>query len=241
MKYINFKFLLSTTLITTLLAGCAYKTGNEDFDNNQNTIIGSTLGVIAGLIVGNNVGGGSKGRNQFIAATTGAAIGGLIGYSMDEQAREVAQSLNTNVNNNPMAQLDPNQDLIVSNTDNYVKIMFRDSMMFEKNVAEPTYSALMKIGKIFPILENYPNTIVQVVGHTDSSGTHEYNQTLSDKRASNIANILYAQGVTNPLFARGCSYDKPIAMNNSPENMALNRRVEIYLYPDKESVIDVCK
>ena len=55
--------------------------------------------------------------------------------------KEVAESLNTNVNNNPNAVLDPNQDLIVSNTDNYVKIMFRDDMMFETNSANPTYSA----------------------------------------------------------------------------------------------------
>lgn len=240
-KYINFRFLLSTTLIASILTGCAQRTGNETYDNNQNTIIGSTLGIVAGLILGNNIGGGNKGRNQVIASVAGAAIGGAVGYSLDRQAQEVAQSLNTNVNNNPQAQFDPNQDLIVSNTDNYVKIMFRERMMFETNVAEPTHNALMKIEKIHPILQNYPNTIVQVVGHTDSSGTHEYNQTLSEKRATNIANMLYNQGVTNPLFARGCSYDRPIAMNNSIENMALNRRVEVYLYPNQESVIDVCK
>jgi flagellar motor protein MotB len=67
---------------------------------------------------------------------------------MDKQAQEVAQSLNTNVNNSPTAALDPNQDLIVSNTDNYVKIMFRDDMMFETNSANPTYSAGTKISKM---------------------------------------------------------------------------------------------
>ncbi|MCT7911454.1 OmpA family protein [Arcobacter lacus] len=241
MKYINFKFLLSSALIASLLSGCAQKTGYETYDNNQNAIIGTTLGAIAGIVLGNNVGGGNKGRNKVIGAVAGAAIGGAIGYSMDKQAQEVAQSLNTNVNNNPQAVLDPNQDLIVSNTDNYVKIMFRDDMMFETNSANPTYSAQTKISKINSVLQKYPNTLVQVVGHTDSRGTHAYNQTLSEQRATNVGNIIYNSGTSNQIFSRGCSFDKPVALNNSDANMALNRRVEVYLYPNQESVIDVCR
>src|SRR5574344_985335 len=82
-----------------------------------------------------STGCGSKSRNKVIGGVAGAAIGGAIGYSIDKQAKEVAESLNTDVNNNPNAQMDPNQDLIVSNTDKYVKIMFRDDMMFEVNSA----------------------------------------------------------------------------------------------------------
>jgi outer membrane protein OmpA-like peptidoglycan-associated protein len=241
MKFINIKTLLSGAVIASLLTGCAQKTGNETYDNNQNAIIGTTIGAIAGIVLGNNIGGGNKGRNKVIGAVAGAAIGGAIGYSMDKQAQEVAQSLNTNVNNNPNAVLDPNQDLIVSNTDNYVKVMFRDDMMFETNSANPTYSAQTKIAKITSVLDKYPNTLVQVVGHTDSRGTHAYNQTLSDQRASNVGNIIYNSGVKNQIFSRGCSFDKPVALNNSDANMALNRRVEVYLYPNQQSVIDVCK
>ncbi len=241
MKFINIKTLLSGAVIASLLTGCAQKTGNETYDNNQNAIIGTTIGAIAGIVLGNNIGGGNKGRNKVIGAVAGAAIGGAIGYSMDKQAQEVAQSLNTNVNNNPNAVLDPNQDLIVSNTDNYVKVMFRDDMMFETNSANPTYSAQTKIAKITSVLDKYPNTLVQVVGHTDSRGSHAYNQTLSDQRASNVGNIIYNSGVKNQIFSRGCSFDKPVALNNSDANMALNRRVEVYLYPNQQSVIDVCK
>ncbi|QKF74147.1 OmpA domain-containing protein [Aliarcobacter faecis] len=243
MKILNFKTIISSLAVVALLSGCAstMNTGNETFDNNQNAIIGTTVGAIAGVVLGNNIGGGSKSRNKVIGTVAGAAIGGAIGYSLDKQAKEVAQSLNTNVNNNPNAQMDPNQDLIVSNTDKYVKIMFRDDMMFEVNSATPTYSASQKISKINGVLKNYPNTLVQVVGHTDNSGKHAYNQTLSEKRASNVGNIIYSNGATNQIFSRGCSFDKPIVANSSKENMALNRRVEVYLYPNQESVIDVCK
>ncbi len=241
MKLINTKFLFSSALIATMISGCAQKTGNETYDQNQNAIIGTTLGAIAGVVLGNNVGGGSKSRNKVIGAVAGAAIGGAIGYSMDAQAKEVAQSLNTNVNNNPNAALDPNQDLIVSNTDNYVKIMFRDDMMFETNSANPTPSASAKIAKINSVLQKYPNTLVQVVGHTDSRGSHSYNLNLSNQRATNVGNIIFNSGAQNQIFSRGCSFDKPVALNNSEANMGLNRRVEVYLYPNQESVIDVCK
>ena len=241
MKLINIKTLLSSVVVAAMISGCAQKTGNETYDQNQNAIIGTTLGALAGVVLGNNVGGGSKNRNKVIGAVAGAAIGGAIGYSMDKQAKEVAESLNTNVNNNPNAALDPNQDLIVSNTDNYVKVMFRDDMMFETNSANPTYSAQTKIAKINAVLQKYPNTLVQVVGHTDSRGSHSYNLNLSNQRATNVGNIIFNSGAQNQIFSRGCSFDKPVALNNSDANMGLNRRVEVYLYPNQESVIDVCK
>ena len=235
------KLMISSVVVAAMVTGCATGTGNQTIDNNQKAIIGTTLGALAGIALGNNVGGGSKSRNKVVGAVVGAAIGGAIGYSLDKQAKEVADSLNTNVNNNPNAVLDPNQDLIVSNTDNYVKIMFRDAMMFETNSATPTMSASSKISKVTSVLEKYPNTLVQVTGHTDSRGSYTHNKTLSEQRASNVGNIIYSSGVKNQIFSKGCSFDKPVAPNDNSTNMALNRRVEVYLYPNQESVIDTCK
>jgi len=235
------KLMISSVIAATMISGCATGTGNQTIDNNQKAIIGTTLGALAGIALGNNIGGGSKSRNKVIGAVAGAAIGGAIGYNLDKQAKEVADSLNTNVNNNPNAVLDPNQDLIVSNTDNYVKIMFRDAMMFETNSATPTMSASSKISKVTSVLEKYPNTLVQVTGHTDSRGSYSYNKTLSEQRASNVGNIIYNSGVQNQIFSKGCSFDKPVAPNDSVSNMGLNRRVEVYLYPNQESIIDACR
>jgi outer membrane protein OmpA-like peptidoglycan-associated protein len=119
--------------------------------------------------------------------------------------------------------------------------MFRDDMMFQTNSATPTPSAQAKIAKINSVLQKYPNTLVQVVGHTDNRGSHSYNANLSEQRASNVGNIIYSSGVQNQIFSKGCSFDKPVAPNNNATNMALNRRVEVYLYPNQQSVIDVCK
>lgn len=241
MKLLNAKTIISTAIAATLLTGCAAGTANQTINDNQRAIIGTTIGAIAGAVLGNNIGGGDKKRNRVIGAVAGAAIGGTIGYNMDKQAKEVADSLNTNVNNNPNAALDPNQDLIVSNTDKYVKVMFRDAMMFETNSANPTMSAAGKIQKVTAVLNKYPNTLVQVVGHTDNRGSYNYNKQLSEKRASNVGNIIYSTGVKNQIFSKGCSFDKPVAANTNATNMALNRRVEVFLYPNAQSVIDVCK
>ena len=241
MKFLNLKTIISSALVATLLTGCASSNSNQTVSDNQRAIIGTTVGALAGIVLGNNIGGGSKSRNKVIGAVAGAAIGGYIGYRMDKQAKEVADSLNTTVNNDPNAVLDPDQDLIVSHTDNYVKIIFRDDMMFKTNFATPTASANAKIAKVGEVLEKYPNTLVQIVGHTDSRGSYSYNKQLSEKRASNVGNTIFRSGVKNQVFSRGCSYDKPVAPNTTPENMALNRRVEIYLYPNEQSVVDVCK
>lgn len=235
------KLIISSVITAIIISGCATGAGKPMIDNNQKAIIGTTLGALTGIVLGNNMGGGSKNRNKVIGAVIGATIGGTVGYNLDKQAKEVASSLNTYVDNSPNADLDPNQDLIVSNTDSYVKIMFRDSMMFQTNSANPTISASGKISKITNVLEKYPNTLVQVIGHTDSRGSYSYNKTLSQQRASNVGNIIHNFGVKNQILSIGCSFDKPIAPNNNTSNMGLNRRVEIYLYPNTQSVIDICK
>ena len=120
--------------------------------------------------------------------------------------------------------------------------MFRDPMMFTTNSSVPTTSAAAEIRQMIPALQNsqYENTIIQTVGHTDSRGSYNYNQQLSEARASSVANTIHSGGISNAVYAKGCSFSKPIAQNTSDSNMALNRRVEIYLYPNSESVIDPC-
>ncbi len=233
------KLTMVSTISAGLLAGCAGD--NQPSPGTQGAVLGTAMGAIVGTVLGNNIGGGSKKRNRAIGAAIGGVVGGVVGYNIKKQAKEVAQSLNTDVNNNPQAVLDPNQDLIVSSTDRYVKVMFRDKMMFATNSAVPTPMAQSKVQKVSSVLTKYPDTIVQVVGFTDNRGTYEYNKKLSDQRAANVANTLYSSNIQNKIFSKGCSYNNPVAPNTDATNMALNRRVEIYLYPNAESVIDVCR
>jgi outer membrane protein OmpA-like peptidoglycan-associated protein len=238
------KVLLSSMAILVLV-GCTAPQGGTG-TGSSGGMSKAQIGAIAGALLGATVGGvtdtkhTTKGRRVAIGAVGGAAIGAAIGYSLDQQAKEVAQVLNTNVDNSPTAEKNPDKELVVSNTDKFVKIMFRSPMMFATNSTSPTPSAQREIQNMLPVFRKYPNMIIQTVGHTDNRGGYEYNQRLSEGRASSVGNILKSGGINNSIFSKGCSFSKPIAPNDNATNWALNRRVEVYLYPNQEAVIDPC-
>ncbi|BAF72979.1 OmpA family protein [Sulfurovum sp. NBC37-1] len=226
------KTVTLVSIATALLGGCA-STGTSN--TTDGLIGGAALGALAGQAIGHDT------KSTMIGAAIGTAAGGLIGYSLDQQANDIARSLGTGVNNDPLAYLDPNQDLIVSNNGRYVKIMFRDRMMFPTGSSRLTSSASYKVGKVGKILREYPQTIVQVAGFTDDRGGYDYNYRLSRNRAKTVSDRLYREGINNPSYVTGCSYNKPLVPNNSERNMALNRRVEIYLYPNNDVRVDPCR
>jgi len=232
MKRYNIKWIAVAGLAAMLMAGCA-STGTS------NTTDGVVGGAAAGALVGQLAGGDT--RSTLIGAAVGAAAGGAIGYSLDQQANDIARSLGTGVNNDPLAYLDPEQDLIVSNNGRYVKIMFRDRMMFPTNSSRLTRSASYKVGKVGEILRQYPQTIIETAGYTDNRGGFDYNMGLSRDRAKSVADRLYSNGIQNHSYVTGCSLQNPLAPNTSSRNMALNRRVEVYLYPNNDVRTDVCR
>jgi len=241
----KFKKTIAVATVAALFAGCtptSYNNPNVNVPAGKNTKAGALYGAIAGAVLG-GVTSGKKDRNKHIltGAILGAGVGAAYGYSLDRQAAEMAKALDTNVDNSPNAALDPSKDIIVSKRQNYVQLTFRDKMMFETNSDYPTPSATAKISRVGDILKKYPQTIVQVVGHTDNRGSYEYNLNLSQRRARNVANMIKSSGIPNQVFAKGCSYSKPLVPNTTPQNMALNRRVEIYLYPNQQAVIDPCR
>jgi len=201
-----------------------------------NTQAGTAIGAASGAVLGGIIGG--SGRDMAIGAALGAVAVGAIGYNMDKQANDIARSLGTGVNNDPLAYLDPNQDLIVSNNGKYVKIMFRDPMMFASASARLQPNARYKVQKVGQLLANYPQTVVGVAGFTDNQGGYEYNLDLSQRRAATVANLLSRNGYPR---TKGCSFDKAIAPNNSARNRALNRRVEVYLYANQSNMTNPCR
>jgi len=232
MSYKIWRSAVVISLTAAMFSGCA-STGTS------NTTDGLIGGAAAGALAGQLIGGNTK--STLIGAAIGSAAGGLIGYSLDQQANDIARSLGTGVNNDPLAYLDPNQDLIVSNNGKYVKIMFRDRMMFPTNSSRLTNSASYKVGKVGRILRQYPSTIVQVAGFTDDRGGYNYNYNLSKKRARSVSDRLYREGINNPSYTTGCSYNKALVPNTSERNMALNRRVEVYLYPNNDVRVNPCR
>jgi len=241
------KPILASSLVALLFSGCIEggmpsmpTVKNADGTSNRMQT-GAILGGLLGAVVGGTTVNRS-GKRVAIGGALGAAVGAAVGYSLDRQAQEVAQTLNTQVNNNPNAEQDSDNQLVVSNTDKFVKIMFRDPMMFRTNSATPTPSAASEIRQMIPAFQKpaYAKMIIQTVGHTDSRGSYDYNLKLSNARASSVGNTLQSSGLANPIYSKGCSFSKPVVQNTSEANMALNRRVEVYLYPNQESVIDPC-
>jgi len=231
-KKLGMKSMVTIGAVVMMVGGCA-STGTSN--TTDGVIGGAAVGALAGQLIGGDT------RSTMIGAAVGAAAGGAIGYSLDQQANDIARSLGTGVNNDPLAYLDPEQDLIVSNNGQYVKIMFRDNMMFPTNSSRLTRSASYKVGKVGEILRQYPQTIVETAGYTDNRGGFNYNMNLSRERAKSVADKLYAKGIQNQSYVTGCSLQNPLAPNTSSQNMALNRRVEVYLYPSNNVRTDVCR
>ncbi|RLA71438.1 MAG: OmpA family protein [Epsilonproteobacteria bacterium] len=231
------KTILVATLATFIFGGCSNQPGLVQDESYDRTKTGAAAGALAGAIIGYNSGSHNAG-SALLGAAIGGLVGGGIGYSMDEQANEIARALGTGVNNDPLAALDPNNEIIVSKNSNYVKIMFRDRMMFASNSATLQSRAKTKVKKVGILLANYSQTVVGVAGFTDNDGGFEYNQKLSKKRADTVGNLLAVNG--RP-FTKGCSYDKAIVANTSAKNKALNRRVEVYLYSNQNNMSDPCR
>ncbi len=231
------KSILAATVAAFMLGGCYNQPGLVQDESYDRTKTGAATGALAGALIGYNA-GNRDATSAIIGGLLGAAAGGAIGYNMDNQANEIAQALGTGVNNDPLAALDPNNELIVSKTNNYVKIMFRDPMMFASGSANLQSRAKSKVKKVGQLLANYQQTVVGVAGFTDDQGSYSYNQGLSERRANTVANLLAVNGYPT---TRGCSFDKAIAPNNSAKNRGLNRRVEVYLYADRNKMSDPCR
>jgi outer membrane protein OmpA-like peptidoglycan-associated protein len=231
------KSILTATVAALMLGGCYNQPGLVEDSSYNRTKTGAATGALAGSMIAYNT-GSRDAKSAIIGGLIGAALGGAIGNSMDQQANDVARALGTGVNNDPLAALDPNNDIIVSKTSSYVKIMFRDRMMFATGSSNLQSSAKSKVKKVGQLLANYPQTVVGVAGFTDNVGSYSYNLGLSQRRASSVSNLLTVNG--RP-FTKGCSYNKAIAANDSAKNRALNRRVEVYLYADSSRMTDPCR
>ena len=238
MKTTYIKPLFASAVALLMLGGCYNQPGLVQDGSYNRTKTGAASGALAGALIGYNTKGHHKGQRALIGGLLGAAAGGAAGYSMDQQANEVARALGTGVNNDPLAVLDPRRNIIVSKTPNYVKIMFRDQMMFASASSSLQPNARYKVGKVAQLLRRYPQTIVGVAGFTDNQGSHNYNLGLSQRRAQTVAGMLAVNGYPK---IKGCSYSKAIAPNNTPTNRALNRRVEVYLYADSRLMTDPCQ
>ncbi|MCA3450892.1 MAG: OmpA family protein [Rhodobacter sp.] len=198
------------------LAACAPET---------QTIAGgprATTGVVTGALVGATIGATASGGNRLVQAATGAvlggALGGVIGATLDRQAADLQASVS-------------NQTRVVNNGNSLTVTMPQD-ILFATNSAALRPDLLRDLDALATNLLNYPDSTIEIVGHTDNTGTAALNQDLSQRRAGAVADKLRTAGVpSRRIVAIGRGEDFPVASNLTPEGRALNRRVEMVIRP----------
>lgn len=204
---------LSSVLVLT---ACVPTTSEEQNRTRDGALIGGALGALAGLATGDDA--DERRRDAIIGGIVGAGVGAAIGNQLDKQAAELEQSLDNRVG-------------IVNTGDRLIVTMPQD-LLFEVDSALVRSDLRSDLRLLSASLQDYPNTTVDIIGHTDNTGSAAYNQNLSSRRAASVAAILSDAGVTRGrLRAFGRGEDAPVASNLTPEGRAQNRRVEIVIRP----------
>ncbi len=202
----------AVTVIGTVGTACANS-------QQRGTLIGAGAGAAAGALAGDG---------NVWAILAGAAIGGtagnLIGRHMDEQARELEQAV-------PTASVD--------RVDEGINVTFDSSLMFELGSAEinPAYES--DLAAAAAVFADYEDTNILVEGHTDNTGSDAINEPLSERRAKAVTAFLVAQGISPArLSEKWYGSTQPRFPNDTPENQAKNRRVELAIYANEEMVAE---
>lgn len=181
--------------------------------------IGGVGGLVGGYLLGDLVGGKRDRTEKILGAGIGAVAGAGAGYYMDEQERKLRErTAGTGVN-------------VVRDGDNLILDLPSDvTFPLNSYAVQPQFQSTLV--KVAGTLKEYEKTYVDVLGHTDSSGSDAYNQTLSVNRAQAVANVLSANGVqTARIATKGYGESQPKASNADEAGRAVNRRVEIRLTP----------
>jgi outer membrane protein OmpA-like peptidoglycan-associated protein len=202
------------------LAGCATTPDDGTGMDRSRTVGGAVLGGLIGGILAHNTGDGSRERTA-VGVIGGAAVGGAIGYSMDKKETEIRRiSAERDVKAMEVERL--REDLL------RVSVSSEASFAFDSAEIKPEFRPTLD--QVAEVLRGDPNVRITIIGFTDSVGSAEYNQRLSERRAQATADYLISRGVgAGQVLARGLGESEPRASNATPEGRAQNRRVEIYL------------
>ena len=207
--------LSSLLLMTACVTNGAGPNGNQN--SNRGAAIGAGLGALTGVITGDTV--EERRRNATLGAIVGGVAGAAIGNQLDKQEEELRSQLGGNVG-------------IVNNGNNLTVTLPQD-ILFATNSTAVSGSAQSDIFTLANSIQRYPNTTVNVIGHTDNVGDAAFNLDLSQRRAQSVSSILINAGVSpTRIRSIGRGEDQPVASNLNPQGRQANRRVEIIITPN---------
>jgi len=217
----NFKSVIAIAALAALVGGCETLnpyTGESEMSNaTKGALIGAAAGAAAGLMSGDDA--VERRQHALIGAGVGALAGGAVGYYMDQQEAKLRAELEgTGVSVTRMG------DNITLNMPGNVTFATDSS-----DLRPAFFGVLNSVGKV---LTEFDQTVVEVAGHTDSTGSDSHNLGLSQRRANTVSEYLYTQGILDQrIISVGMGEHHAIADNTTEEGRQMNRRVEITLVP----------
>jgi outer membrane protein OmpA-like peptidoglycan-associated protein len=209
----------SQKVISALFVICLFLGSCRNMSKSQKgTYIGAAGGAAAGAAIGKAAG------NTAMGAILGAAVGGAAGYGigryMDKQAEELRRDL---------------EGAEIERVGEGIKITFRNGIQFAVNSSQLSEASRTNLDNLAETLKKYKDTNVLVEGHTDITGSHDYNMELSEDRAESVAAYLESLGVAKKrTTTEGYGPDQPVADNNTDYGRQQNRRVEVAIFANEK-------
>ncbi|MDX8351615.1 OmpA family protein [Cognatiyoonia sp. IB215182] len=218
MTFTKFPLMLAAASLT-FVAACDPTGPNANQNTQQGALIGAAGGALVGALANND--GSIRERNQaaLIGAALGAGVGAGVGNSLDRQAEDLRRALR--------------QDVGVSNNGRDLRVVLSQDLLFATNSTQISSVSQRELLIVARSLNDYPNTTVNVIGHTDSDGSAAFNQDLSQRRAQAVASVLLSGGVSpSRVRSLGAGESQPVASNQTAAGKQANRRVEIVITPN---------
>lgn len=175
--------------------------------------IGAASGGAMGAIIGRAA--GNTGLGAIIGAAVGGATGAVIGNKMDKQAKEIEKTV---------------PDAKVERVGEGIVVEFSSNVLFGFDSSNLSADARTNLDKLVIVLNTYPDTDIEIQGHTDNKGSNAYNQNLSENRAGAVAGYLYGKSISNNrIRTKGFGENVPKYDNNTEDGRSQNRRVEFLI------------
>jgi outer membrane protein OmpA-like peptidoglycan-associated protein len=209
--------IAAAVALTIATAGCQTTNPYTGEQQVSKTAAGAGIGALGGAIAGVLIGDNRK--SVAIGAGVGALAGAAAGNYMDRQEAELRQQLQ-------------GTGVSLTRVGDQLILNMPGNITFATNSADVAADFYPVLNSVAVVLKKYPQTYVDVMGHTDSTGTASYNQSLSERRASSVGSYLQNQGIQSArLVIKGIGQTMPIDSNDTAAGRAQNRRVEIVLTP----------
>ncbi|WP_298260297.1 OmpA family protein [uncultured Litoreibacter sp.] len=209
------KTIAALAAATLAVSACTTDSLSDVNKSQTGAIIGGAVGGLIGASSDDN-----KLIKGIVGAGIGAAAGGVIGHQLDKQAADLRRDI-------------PNEDIEIVNTGEELRVTMPQDLLFAVDSADLGYDLREDLRALASNLQDYPDTSVNVVGHTDDTGSDSHNFDLSERRAQAVAFTLEDGGVTpSRIQSYGQGETRPIVSNLTEEGRAQNRRVDIVIRPN---------